>query len=475
MACLGGLERRIPAQNPILYWAAQKAARNPKLIEMSARMQHRYEPSSQMVSPKTMLKLLFTCSQAIRHLTPPREVWNMTNALHARTPIGLLGSTGSIGTQTLDIVDQHPTRFQIKTLSANGNLELLETQIKKYKPEAVCLVDETKADQLKKKTKGKLHVFAGYAGLDALARWESVETLVTAVVGNIGLKPTIEGIRAGKKIALANKETLVSGGSVVMKEVKKHGTILTPIDSEHSAIFQCLKGEKTTEVEKIILTCSGGPFRGKKIHELEGVTKEQALNHPTWKMGGKITIDSATLMNKGFEVNEAMWLYDLPASKIEVVLHPQSIIHSMVEFVDRSIIAQIGSHDMRIPIQYALTHPERIPINLPRFDFVKAKQFTFDSPDTKTFECLAMGIEAARQKGTVCCVLNAANDTSVEAFLKNQIEFLDIQRTIRMVMDKHKNIRDPTLSDVLAADKWARKETQKILASKKETKKIRAR
>ncbi len=395
--------------------------------------------------------------------------------LPPKVNVGLLGSTGSIGTQTLDIVDKHPGKFIIKTLSANGNKELLKTQIGKYKPEAVCLVDETKADELKKEIKNNVHVLSGYSGLDELARWESVETLVTAVVGNIGMKPTLEGIRARKKIALANKETLVSGGAVIMKEVHKYGVELVPIDSEHSAIFQCLKGENVSEVEKIILTCSGGPFRGKKMHELEGVTKEQALNHPTWKMGGKITIDSATLMNKGFEVNEAMWLYDVNAEKIEVVIHPQSIIHSMVEFVDRSIIAQVGSHDMRIPIQYALTHPERIPLPVERFDFVKASPFTFEKPDVETFECLKMGIEAAKQKGTMCCVLNASNDTSVESFLKGEIEFLDIQRTIREVMNKHPNIKNPTLEDVLAADAWARKETTNILEIKKENKRKRDR
>lgn len=379
--------------------------------------------------------------------------------------IGILGSTGSIGTQTLNVVDQHPDLFTVKVLSANGSLELLHEQIQKYNPDAVCLVDETKADSLRKKTKGDVHVLSGYKGLDEAARWESVETLVTAVVGNIGLKPTIEGIRAGKKIALANKETLVSGGAVVMREVKKHHTLLTPIDSEHSAIFQCLNGEDVKEVEKLIITCSGGPFRGRKLNELKGVTKEQALNHPTWKMGGKITIDSATLMNKGFEVNEAMWLYDIPAEQIEVVVHPQSIIHSAVQFVDQSIMAQVGAHDMRIPIQYALTYPKRIPLDVPKFDFAKAKQFTFEKPDMETFECLKMGFEAAKEKGTVCCVLNAANDTSVDHFLQGKIEFLDIQHTIRKVMDKHKNIKHPELQDVLDADAWARKETEKVLAS----------
>ncbi len=379
--------------------------------------------------------------------------------------IGILGSTGSIGTQTLNVVDQHPELFTVKLLTANGSIDLLEKQIHHYHPEAVCLVDENKADELRKKMKGKIHVLSGYNGLDEAARWESVETLVTAVVGNVGLKPTIEAIRAGKKIALSNKETLVSGGAVVMREIKKHKTHLTPIDSEHSAIFQCLNGENVQEVDKLIITCSGGPFRGRKLHELKGVTKEQALNHPTWKMGGKITIDSATLMNKGFEVNEAMWLYDIPAERIEVVVHPQSIIHSAVQFVDQSIIAQVGAHDMRIPIQYALTFPARIPLDVPKFDFAKAKQFTFEHPDMETFECLKMGFEAAKEKGTVCCVLNAANDTSVEHFLQGRIEFLDIQHTIRKVMDKHKNIKHPDLQDVLDADAWARKETEKVLAS----------
>jgi 1-deoxy-D-xylulose-5-phosphate reductoisomerase len=385
--------------------------------------------------------------------------------------IGILGSTGSIGTQTLNVVDQHPREFLIKVLTAHSSLDLLKTQIEKYKPEAVCLVDEAKADELKKHVKGSIHVLSGYSGLDEAARWESVDTVITAVVGNIGLKPTLEAIKAKKKIGLANKETLVSGGPVVMEAAKKYGAEIVPIDSEHSAIFQCLKGENVKEIEKIILTCSGGPFRGKKLHELEGVTKEQALNHPTWKMGGKITIDSATLMNKGFEVNEAMWLYDVTADKIEAVIHPQSIIHSMVEFVDGSIIAQLGTHDMRIPIQYALTHPKRIPLNVPKFDFVHAKQFTFEKPDMETFECLKMGIEAARMRGTVCCVLNASNDTAVEAFLKNEIEFLDIQHTIREVMNAHKNVHHPTLEDVLSADKWARKETKEILMQKTDLRK----
>ncbi len=380
--------------------------------------------------------------------------------------IGLLGSTGSIGTQTLDVVDQHRDVFSITVLSAHGSIDVIKTQIEKYKPEAVCLVDEKKADELKKHVKGNVHILSGYKGLDEAARWENMDTLVQAVVGNVGMKPTIEAIKAGKKIALANKETLVSAGAVVMPLVKKHGVELLPIDSEHSAIYQCLKGENVKEVAKIIITCSGGPFRGKKIHQLEGVTKEQALNHPTWKMGGKITIDSATLMNKGFEVNEAMWLYDIPAEQIDLVVHPQSIIHSMVEFVDRSIMAQVGHHDMRIPIQYALSHPGRIPLNLPSFDFVKLKQMTFEEPDMDTFTCLKMGIDAARMKGTVCCVLNAANDTSVEAFLKNEIEFLDIQRTIHEVVSQHKNIKHPMLEDVLAADAWARKETTKQLEEK---------
>ena len=386
----------------------------------------------------------------------------MSKIPHQR--ISILGSTGSIGTQTLNVVDQHPELFTVKVLSANGSIELIEKQMEKYNPEAVCLIDETKADALKKKLNGNVHVLSGYKGLDEAAKWESVETVVMAVVGNVGLKPTIEAIHAGKKIALANKETLVSGGAVVMREVKKYKTLLTPIDSEHSAIFQCLNGENVEEVEKLIITCSGGPFRGKKLNELKGVTKEQALNHPTWKMGGKITIDSATLMNKGFEVNEAMWLYGLPAEQIEVVVHPQSIIHSMVQFVDQSIMAQVGAHDMRIPIQYALTYPHRIPLDVPKFDFVKVKQLTFERPDMETFECLKMGFEAAKEKGTVCCVLNASNDTCVESFLQGKIEFLDIQQTFRKVVDAHKNNKHPELQDVLDADAWARKETGKILS-----------
>ncbi len=386
----------------------------------------------------------------------------MSKIPHQR--ISILGSTGSIGTQTLNVVDQHPELFTVKVLSANGSIELIEKQMEKYNPEAVCLIDETKADALKKKLNGNVHVLSGYKGLDEAAKWESVETVVMAVVGNVGLKPTIEAIHAGKKIALANKETLVSGGAVVMREVKKYKTLLTPIDSEHSAIFQCLNGENVEEVEKLIITCSGGPFRGKKLNELKGVTKEQALNHPTWKMGGKITIDSATLMNKGFEVNEAMWLYGLPAEQIEVVVHPQSIIHSMVQFVDQSIMAQVGAHDMRIPIQYALTYPHRIPLDVPKFDFVKVKQLTFERPDMETFECLKMGFEAAKEKGTVCCVLNASNDTCVESFLQGKIEFMDIQQTIRKVVDAHKNNKHPELQDVLDADAWARKETGKILS-----------
>jgi 1-deoxy-D-xylulose-5-phosphate reductoisomerase len=377
--------------------------------------------------------------------------------------IGLLGSTGSIGTQTLEVISQHPDVLSIQTLSAYSNKDLLKEQIQKYNPKAVCLIDEAKAEELKKELLGNIHVLSGTNGLDELARWETVDTVVNSVVGNVGLKPTMEAIRAGKDLALANKETLVSGGAVVMREIKKNGTTLTPIDSEHAAIFQCLKGENSKEVEKLIITCSGGPFFGKKLEELKGVTREQALKHPTWEMGGKITIDSSTLMNKGFEVNEAMWLYDIPAEKIEVVIHPQSLIHSSVEFVDGNIISQIGTHDMRIPIQYALTHPERIPLNVPKFSFVDAKEFTFFKPDLETFQCLAMGLEAASQKGTVCCVLNASNDTCVEYFLQGKIEFLDIQNTIRNVMDKHHNNKEPSLEDVLEADKWARKETEKVL------------
>ncbi|MBI4044007.1 MAG: 1-deoxy-D-xylulose-5-phosphate reductoisomerase [Candidatus Diapherotrites archaeon] len=377
--------------------------------------------------------------------------------------LALLGSTGSVGTQTLDCVRMHPNEFKVLALTAQNNIDLLEKQAREFSVETVGIANLEKAEEFRRRVKGKIHVEEGLEGILKICAYEEADTVLNALVGNIGLRPTLHAMKHKKNVALANKETMVSGGELVMEAARRNKVHLVPIDSEHSAIFQCLNGENKGEISKIILTCSGGPFRGKKLNELKGVTKEQALNHPTWKMGGKITIDSATLMNKGFEVVEAMWLYGVEPERIEVVVHPQSLIHSMVEFVDASIIAQLGTHDMRTPIQYALTYPRRMKCPATRLNLLEAKQFTFEKPDMETFQCLARGYEAARRKGTTATAINAVNDECVGAFLDGKIEFLDIQRTIQKVAEKNRHVTHPVLEDILNADEWARRETRKEL------------
>ena len=365
--------------------------------------------------------------------------------------ISVLGSTGSIGRQTLDIVREHKDKLKVTALAAGSNIELLEEQIREFKPGLVCVYDEEKARQLKLRI-GDLSVsiVAGMDGLVACGTEPAADTVVTAVVGMIGIRPTIEAIKAGKNIALANKETLVTAGHIIMPLVKEKGILLLPVDSEHSAIFQSLNGEDKRRVSKIILTASGGPFRGRKLPDLYKVRPEDALAHPNWAMGNKITIDSATMVNKGLEVMEAAWLFDISIEQIQVLVHPQSIIHSMVEYIDGSIIAQMGMPDMKLPIQYALFFPERERLESgKKLDFIKTGQLSFEEPDMETFYGLKLGIEAGRIGGSMPTVYNAANEWAVAAFLKGKIGFMDIAAIIEVSMRQHKPIANPTLEQIL--------------------------
>lgn len=364
--------------------------------------------------------------------------------------IAILGSTGSIGTQTLDIVRQHK-ELKITALAVESNIKLLEEQIREFQPSIVCVYNKEKAKELKNNIADlTVQVVAGMDGLLECATEQSADTLVTAMVGMIGIQPTIEAIKAGKNIALANKETLVTAGHLIMPLVKEKQVALLPVDSEHSAIFQSLNGEDKKQAAKIILTASGGPFRGRKLSELKNMTPKDALKHPNWAMGQKITIDSATMVNKGLEVMEAAWLFDMSLDQIEVVVHPQSIIHSMVEYVDGSILAQMGLPDMRLPIQYALFYPCRKPMHQgERVDFVKLKQLTFEEPDMDTFYGLRLGYEAGRIGGSMPTVYNAANEWAVAQFLQGKIEFLTIPELIREAMEMHRRIDNPSLNEIL--------------------------
>ncbi len=365
--------------------------------------------------------------------------------------ISILGSTGSIGCQTLDIVREHNDKLKVTALAANSNIELMEKQIREFKPGLVSVFNEDKARQLKQRIKDlPVRVEAGMDGLIACATEPAAETTVTAVVGMIGIRPTIEAIKAGKNIALANKETLVTAGHIIMPLIKKHRVSILPVDSEHSAIFQSLNGEDSKRVAKIILTASGGPFRGKKLSDLSDIRPENALAHPNWAMGKKITIDSATMVNKGLEVMEAAWLFDISIDKIQVVVHPQSIIHSMVEYIDGSVIAQLGIPDMKLPIQYALFYPERDKLDQgQKVDFIKLKQLTFEEPDMETFYGLKLAIEAGKDGGSMPTVYNAANEWAVAAFLDGRISFLDIPRLIEASMKQHNIIKNPSLDEIL--------------------------
>lgn len=378
--------------------------------------------------------------------------------------LSILGSTGSIGTQTLDIVNNSPKEFKITGLTANKNIELLKKQIIEFKPEAVAVMDKKSADLLKEKI--DIDVYSGIDGIIKIAKLNNSDTVVNALVGSIGVLPTIEAIKNKKNIALANKETLVTAGSIVMNEIKKNNVELMPIDSEHSAIFQCLNGERIEDVSKITITASGGPFRDYDLKKLEKVTVKDALNHPTWKMGNKITIDSATLMNKGFEVIETHWLYGIDYEKIKVVVHPQSIIHSLVEFKDTSVIAQLGFPNMKIPIQYALSHPKRFISNSKQLDLMEIKNLTFEKPDFAGFPCLKYAYDSGKIGGTMPAVLNAANEIAVYAFLENKIRFLDIPKIIKKMINGHRTIKNPDLKQILDVDKKIKEETKKIIENK---------
>lgn len=379
----------------------------------------------------------------------------------------VLGSTGSIGRQTLDVVRSHPGKFKIVGLACNSSIDLLKEQIREFKPKFVGINSEEPKLQL-----GNRRIYYGEEGLLKLIREADCDLVVLAIVGAAGLRPAIEAIHAGKSLALATKEVMVLAGKLINEEIKKKNIELQkknkpliklfPIDSEHSAIWQSLSSGQHSEIEKIFLTCSGGPFRNKTMKELRKITAEDALHHPTWNMGKRITIDSATLMNKGLEVIEAKWLFDVQTSQIEVVIHPQSILHSAVMFQDGSIIGQFSLPDMRIPIQHALSYPERIKNSFPRLSFSQIKLLTFDKPDIKKFPCLQYGFKAADLGGTLPTVINAADEIAVKLFLDKKIKFPDISNIIKKTMDKHKNINNPTLEEILKADVQARESARMI-------------
>lgn len=371
--------------------------------------------------------------------------------------ISILGSTGSIGTQTLSVVRQHPDLFKVEAIAANCNDELLEAQINEFKPQLAVLYDEAAAKRLQKRySGGKTKIMAADAGLIIAATLPEIDTVVTSLMGFAGLRPTLAAIEAGKNIALANKETLVVAGELVMAKAQEKNVAILPVDSEHCAIFQCLQGNEREKIEKLLLTASGGPFRGKKTADLINAGVADCLAHPTWSMGQKITIDSASLVNKGLEIIEAHWLYNMPYEKIQVVVHPQSIVHSMVEYIDGTVMAQLGSTDMRLPIQYALTYPERINLQAKKLDFWNMPNLTFEKPDTQTFRGIDLAYNAGKIGGTMPCVLNAANEIAVDAFLHNKIKFLDIYNIIEEAMQNHQVDYAPTAETFFAVDEETR-------------------
>ena len=375
---------------------------------------------------------------------------------HKQT-VAILGSTGSIGTQTLDVIDQHSELFEVYALTAHSNIDLLVEQARIYRPEVVAIADERHYKTLREALDGlPLKVFAGADSICQIAAMSPIDTVVTAMVGYSGLLPTVRAIEAGKKIALANKETLVVAGELVTDLALRNRVDIVPIDSEHSAIFQCLVGENENSVEKLILTASGGAFRDTPKDDLRLATAADALRHPTWKMGAKITIDSATMMNKGFEVIEARWLFDIPIDKIEVIIHPQSIVHSMVQFCDGSIKAQLGQPDMRHPIQYALTFPDRLDAQVERANLADIHQLTFEKPDYEKFRNLRLAYDALRRGGNIPCILNAANEVAVDAFLKGKIGFFTMSDIIEQTISETAFISSPTLDDYIATDREAR-------------------
>lgn len=371
--------------------------------------------------------------------------------------IAILGSTGSIGTQALDVISKHPERFDVYALVANNNTELLIEQSRTFLPEIVVIANEAKYETLKQALSDlPIKVWSGSRAIEEAVEDENIDMVLTAMVGFSGLKPTISAIKAGKAIALANKETLVVAGELIAALALQYRTPILPVDSEHSAIFQCLNGEGDNKIEKILLTASGGPFINFSVDSLKQVTKAQALNHPNWNMGAKVTIDSSTLMNKGFEMMEAKWLFDVEPSRIEVLIHPQSIIHSMVQFEDSSVIAQLGQPDMRVPIQYAFSYPERIKSDVKRLNFIELSELTFEKPDTRKFRNLAFAYEAMEKGGNLPCTLNAANEIAVASFLEEKIGFLEMSDLIEKTMQKIAFVKNPSLDDYLKTDAEAR-------------------
>ena len=372
--------------------------------------------------------------------------------------IAILGSTGSIGTQALEVVRDQRDALHVEVLSAHSNADLLVAQALEFKPNAVVIGDEAKWKQVNDALFDEgIKVYSGAEALEQVVEVDGIDMVLTAMVGAAGLKPTLRAIEAGKHIALANKETLVVAGEIVMNAARNKGVDIHPVDSEHSAIYQCIAGEFHNPIEKIILTASGGPFRGRTLESLAGVTKADALKHPNWDMGAKITIDSASLMNKGLEVIEAKWLFDISPDQIDVVVHPQSIVHSCVQFDDGSIKAQLGLPDMKLPIQYALTYPRRLKNDFPRFSFMDYPSLTFEQPDTKTFRNLALAFDALRAGGNAPAILNAANEVAVARFLKDDIEFLDLPRVVEHALEHVPLQAKPTLDDLIAADADARR------------------
>lgn len=378
--------------------------------------------------------------------------------------IAVLGSTGSVGSQTLEVIRAFPDEFEVIALSANQQIDRLLEQIQIFQPKVVTIGSQLLANELRQRIGAPVpQILVGTKGLCQMASMPEVELVVTSVVGMVGLKPTLEAIRAGKTVALANKETLVTAGKLVMSEAKKYGTTIIPIDSEHSAIYQALASGRHEEVERLILTASGGPFRGKSAQELAKVTLQEALKHPNWSMGKKITIDSATLMNKGLEVIEAFWLFDIPLEQISVLVHPQSIVHSMVEYCDGNVLAQLGPSDMRLPIQFALSVPKRLASPWPRLNLLEHSSLTFEALDHETFPCFDLCLHAIQKGGTFPTVLNAANEVAVRSFLQEEISFTAIPQIISEVMNQHHSLNEMDLNEILAADQWARKTAEQII------------
>lgn len=381
-----------------------------------------------------------------------------------RKQIAILGSTGSIGTQALDVIDQHPDKFQVYALTANNNIDLLIKQAVKFQPEIVVIANDSNYERLSKALDSyPIKVWAGVEAIADIVQHEAINIVLAAMVGFSGLKPTINALKAGKTVALANKETLVVAGEYIIDLALRNGAPILPVDSEHSAIFQCLNGEELNRINKIWLTASGGPFRNYTSEQLQNVKKEQALNHPNWSMGTKVTIDSSTLLNKGFEMIEAKWLFDVDASNIEVIIHPQSIVHSMIEFEDTSVIAQMGMPDMRVPIQYAFSYPKRLKSNFESVNFFKLSNLTFEQPDLEVFKSLSFAYQAINKGGNMPCILNAANEVAVEGFLQDKISYLSMSKLIEQTMDKASFIVSPSLDDFFETDIEARNIAKEII------------